>query len=247
MPSVDHLLDAMDTVYLSDMDAYALMNRVETKYVMGDGDLRELLSRLGHAYRVLSVESLRISDYLTLYFDTQDHECYLQHHNGKLNRRKYRIRQYQSSSACFLEVKTKNNKGRTKKKRIPIDQWEETLSGSSQAFIESVIGASAELVPQLSNSFSRITLVNRSQPERVTLDLNLAFSANGDRQELPNIVIAEVKQERDDRYSPVREHLRQRRVRPLRVSKYCLGTMLLKPHLKSNHFKSKLLAIRAIA
>jgi hypothetical protein len=247
MPSVDHLLETLEPITLADMDAYALMNRVDTKYILSSGNLRALLDSLGQAYRVLSVETLRISPYLTLYYDTQDHECYLQHHNGKLNRRKFRIRQYRSSNAYFLEVKAKNNKGRTRKRRVPIDHFEETLSPESLNFLESTIGYLPELVPQLSSSFSRITLVNCQQPERVTLDLNLEFSTDNARKDLPNLVIAEVKQEKDNRHSPMREQLRRQQIRPLRVSKYCLGTVLLKPHLKSNLFKSKLRAIRAIA
>ncbi len=247
MSAAQHFLNTMDPISLAEMDAHALMNRVDTKYVLGAEHLRELLESVERAYRVLSVETVRLFAYRTLYFDTRDHECYLQHHNGKLNRRKFRIRQYQSSGACFLEVKTKNNKGRTVKQRIPIDRFEESLSLSSQTFIESVTGTLPELTPQLWSSFSRITLVNRHQPERVTLDLDLDFSAGNARRGLPDIIIAEVKQERDDRHSPMREHLRQQRVRPMRVSKYCLGTVLLKPHLKCNLFKSKLRAIRKIA
>ena len=247
MPTAQQILNTMDPISLAEMDAHKLMNRVDTKYVLSAKHLRELLESVERAYRVLSVKTVRLSAYRTLYFDTRDYECYLQHHNGKLNRCKFRIRQYQSSGACFLEVKVKNNKGRTDKRRIPIDRFEESLSLASQTFIESVTGTLPELIPQLWSSFSRITLANRHQPERVTLDLDLDFSAGDARRNLSDIMIAEVKQERDDRHSPMREHLRRQRVWPMRVSKYCLGTALLKPHLKCNLFKSKLRAIRKIA
>ena len=247
MPTAEHILNTMDSISLAEMNAYAMMNRIDTKYVLGAEHLRELVESVGHAYRVLSIDRVRLFPYRTLYFDTRDHQCYLQHHNGKLNRRKFRIRQYQSSGACFLEVKAKNNKGRTDKRRIPIDRFAESLSPSSRAFIESVTGYLTELTPQLQTLFSRITMVNRHEPERITLDLDLDFSAGDARKGLPGIIIAEVKQKRDDRHSPMREHLRRQRIRPMRVSKYCLGTVLLKPHLKCNRFKSKLRAIRKIA
>ena len=95
-------------------------------------------------------------------------------------------------------MKAKTNKGRTDKRRIPIDGFEESLSPSSQTFIESVTGTLPELIPQLWSSFSRITLVNRRQPERVTLDLDLDFSDGNAQRNFPDIIIAEVKQERDD-------------------------------------------------
>jgi len=236
----------MDSISLAEMDSHALMNRVDTKYVLGTPHLRELLESVGRDYRVLSVETIRLSPYRTLYFDTRDYQCYLQHHNGKLNRRKFRIRQYQPSGACFLEVKAKNNKGRTDKRRMSIDQFEESLTPTSRDFIKSITGTLPDLTPQLWSMFSRITLVNRLQPERVTLDLNLEFRTGEAQNNLPNIIIAEVKQERDDRRSPMRGHLRRQHVRPMRVSKYCLGTVLLQPQLKCNLFRSKLRAIRKI-
>ncbi|TWU27736.1 polyphosphate polymerase domain-containing protein [Bythopirellula polymerisocia] len=244
--SPDVLL-ALDPISLGEMDSHALMNRIDTKYVLSAGHLQTLLESVGTYYRVLSVDSVRLSTYNTLYFDTPDYECYLQHHNGKLNRRKIRIRQYQSSGACFLEVKAKNNKGRTKKQRIPIAGFEDSLSSSSKDFIEMVTGSRFDLTPQLQSSFSRITLVNRQQPERVTLDLGLEFRHRDERRDMPNIIIAEVKQEFDDLRSPMREYFRRLHIRPMRLSKYCLGTVLLKPHLKYNLFKSKLTAICKIA
>jgi hypothetical protein len=104
-----------------------------------------------------------------------------------------------------------------------------------------------ELVPQLRSGFSRITLVHRDQPERVTLDFDIAFSHDNRTECCPGIVIAEVKQNRNQRNSPTRELMHQRHIRPMRVSKYCLGSVLLKPALKYNRFKSKLRAIRKIA
>lgn len=242
----DPILNTMDPISLAEMDSHALMNRVDTKYVLNAGFLPKLLTSVGHAFRVLTVESIRLSPYRTLYFDTLGHDCFLQHHNGKLNRRKYRIREYQSSAACFLEVKAKNNKGRTDKRRMPLNGFEDTLSLASQDFVASVTGTLPELRPQLWSYFSRITLVNRCQPERVTLDVDLEFSCRDVRKGVPGLAIVEVKQQRDNRHSPVREYLRRQRIRPMRMSKYCLGTTILKPHLKCNRFKSKLIAIRKI-
>lgn len=229
------------------MDSHALMNRVDTKYVFGVVQLPELLESTAHAYRVLSVEELRLCPYRSLYFDTPDHECYRHHHSGHFSRRKYRIRQYQSTGACFLEVKTKNNKRRTDKKRIPIEDFEQSLSTSSRKFFKSVTGSVPDLGPQLWITFSRITIVNRHLPERATIDLNLTFNYGDVETGFPGLVIAEVKQERDNRHTPIREQLRQLLIRPMRVSKYCVGTVLMKPHLKYNRFKPKLLKIRKVA
>jgi hypothetical protein len=247
MPTVEDLLNRMEPIGLAEMDSVALMDRTDTKYVLSTEHLHALLESVGDDYRVLSIDSVRISPYRTLYFDTPGHECFLQHHNGKLNRRKYRIREYENSGISFLEVKSKSNKGNTKKRRTPIEEFEEPLSLASREYIESITGEAPELVPQLWSYFSRITLVGRDQPERVTLDLDLEFGYRDVRTGLPGIVIVEVKQERDNRHSAMREHLRREHIRPMRVSKYCIGSSILKPHLKTNRFKPKLRAIHKIA
>ena len=41
---------------------------------------------------------------------------FLDHHNRRVNRNKIRFREYVGSNLTFLEVKTKNNKGKTIKK-----------------------------------------------------------------------------------------------------------------------------------
>lgn len=247
MNALQHSLGNMEPISLADMDSCKLLNRIDTKYVISVSDLLCLLNTVTATYRVLCVEEVRLSPYRTLYFDTDGYECYLQHHNGKLNRSKYRIREYLASGECFLEIKAKNNKGRTKKRRISIGQIEEHLSDTSEDFIASVAGYLPHLEPKLWTVFSRITLVSRTQPERVTLDLQLEFSDGSVRKAMPDLVVVEVKQERRENSSPVKDYLRGLRIHPMRVSKYCLGTALLKPDLKSNRFKSKLRNIQKIA
>jgi len=237
----------MEPTSLPEMDRASLLNRVDTKYVFNEESLQWLFEGVRTEYRVLTIEQTRLSPYSTLYFDSPDCTCFLQHHNGKLNRYKFRVREYLSTGCCFLEVKKKNNKGRTEKQRIPIQSMDTAFSANSTAFFESVVGSRLNLSPQLWTFFSRITLVHRKRQERVTLDCDLKFRFGDEHKQLPGIVIAEVKQDRDDRYSAIRRQLRRQHINPMRVSKYCLGTTLLKPHLKSNRFKSQLLAIKKIA
>lgn len=234
-------------ISLAEMDSVSLMNRVDTKYVFSEAELVTLLEHIRHSYRVLTFENSRFTQYSNLYFDSPDFDCYIQHHNGKLNRRKYRMREYRSSGVCFLEIKHKSNKGRTIKSRMQIPSIEESFSEESLAFLRNQTGVDLDLQPKLWTNFSRITLVDNNASERITIDCGLEFRAGQQRSTLPGVVIAEVKQERASRNSEIRRQLHQQKVRPLRVSKYCLGTMLLNPQLKSNRFKPKLRAIRKIA
>lgn len=237
---LDHRLASYDPIGLAEMDGVSLMNRVDTKYVLDESDLATALESLVDRYRVLEIEGVRRSPYSTLYFDTASRDCYREHHNGKANRRKYRMRSYVSSGLSFFEVKTKTNRGRTIKKRVPIAGIQDSLSPESAALAQAIAGGPVALSPQLWTSFRRITLVARDAAERVTLDTDLEFQAGGRVERLDGVVIAEVKQEKDDRDSPIRHQLRELRVRPLRVSKYCVGSALLDPSLKQNNFKAKL-------
>ena len=101
------------------------------------------------------------------------------------------------------------------------------------------------LVPRLWTSFRRITLVGRDTAERVTIDTDLRFNTGSKERRLDGVVIAEIKQERARRDSAIRLQLRDQGIRPLRMSKYCLGSALLDPTLKHNSFKAKLLALKA--
>lgn len=247
MQSIDSALAAFDPLSLEDLDSCALMNRIDTKYVLTSQQLLGLINSIHAEYRVLEIDNKRLFSYQSLYFDTPNHQCYLEHHNRALGRQKYRIRQYVETGISFLEVKSKNNKGRTNKVRIPLENMEQTLSNDSRQFIKEVTGKDIDLLPQLVSDFQRITLVARNHTERSTIDLNLSFKAEDKTHSLPNIVIVEVKQGSRDQFSPIRAQLKQQHIRAMRVSKYCLGTMLLKPHLKHNRFKAKLRALEKIA
>lgn len=242
---IDRALAAFEPIGLTDLDSVRLMNRVDTKYALSEDVLAEALESLSPHYRVLEIEGVRRSDYSTLYFDTPGRDCYRQHHNGKANRRKYRMRTYVSSGLTFFEVKTKTSHGRTVKKRVPIPAIQESLGAESIDLARSVAGAPVTLAPNLWTEFRRITLAGVDFAERVTIDTDLAFRSGGREDSLDGVAIVEVKQERATRDSPIRRRLRELRVRPMRVSKYCLGSALLDPTLKQNNFKAKLRTLQS--
>ena len=118
MLAINNILSEFDAISLGEMDRVALMNRVDTKYVFSEDILNEVLKKIKDDYFVLEVDNIRLNSYQSLYFDTKDFKFYYQHHNGKTNRTKVRYREYMDSGLCFLEVKQKNNKGVTNKKRM---------------------------------------------------------------------------------------------------------------------------------
>ena len=102
---------------------------------------------------------------------------YTAHQCGRRTRRKIRVRTYMDTQTTFLEIKDKNNTGRTRKTRIVLSETAGYQSEEASRFIEQE-GCYAPhlLMPHLQNRFYRITLVNRKKTERITNSINLKFN-----------------------------------------------------------------------
>ncbi|MGM9740074.1 MAG: polyphosphate polymerase domain-containing protein [Candidatus Cryptobacteroides sp.] len=241
----------MAGITLDEMDSIKLMNRVDTKYLTTLTTLGEILRRAVPYYRVLETAGSRVADYDTLYYDTDGYRMYLDHQNRRLDRRKIRTRTYLSSGDTFLEIKKKNNRGRTKKKRIAIPSGEfNSFAGDNAAeeFISSRTEFTASgISPSTRTEFSRITLVNNAKTERLTIDSGLRFEniRTGLNSGLADAVIIELKQE-GHCHSDIRDILLDLRVKPVRVSKYCIGTVLTVPDIKKSRFIKKIRTIEKL-
>ena len=158
------------------------------------------------------------------------------------------------SRLTFLEIKRKNNKGRTKKKRIalPDSTFNGDTFGQSKREVWSVADFVAaksrynwqELTPRLRTTFHRITLVNKAKTERLTIDLDLVWENVQTKQSktFPELVIIELK--RDGNAPSAMTHIMTGlHVHPFKISKYCIGAALTTPGLKRNRFKKKIRSI----
>ena len=203
--------------------------------------LRLLLEMAQSDYYIQEIDGERNMEYDTTYFDTQAFDMYRQHQYGHANRQKIRFRTYVSSHLQFMEVKTKNNHGRTKKKRIEVTDMS-LMDAEKRMFLEKHLHYGVDtLQPAINNHFRRITLVNRGKTERLTIDSDLRFHnlVSGIDKDMGDLVIIELK--RDGQvFSPVLEMLRQLRIHPHGFSKYCMGSALTNPQLPVNRFKTKL-------
>ena len=242
---LDRALSGMGTITLAQMDGVKLLNRIDVKYVTTEAVLRQILQRCTAAgYRVLQTEGGPINSYSTIYYDTPALTMFTHHRNKHLVRQKVRTRCYLSSGDCFLEIKRKNNHGRTRKKRIGIPRSEMMDFKADAAACEylaahSCFGA-AELSPVLETAFRRITLVNPALTERLTIDTCLHFTnyRSGLGSTLQDAVIIELKQ--DGRAaSQMKDILLDLRVKPFRVSKYCVAVTLTQPSARAGRFKLK--------
>lgn len=249
MSDLTSILIQLDPISLDDMDRVKLQNRTDTKYIFEASLLPKILADIQPFYSILEIKGLRTNSYQTLYYDTKNLTSYIQHHNGKTNRIKVRFRKYIESNLNYLEVKFKNNKSRTIKSRRKVADIETSLSLESNNFIEeNSFYKKDELVPSLWNQFTRLTLVHKTKEERVTIDLDLKFKRfdNNEEKNIPHIIIAEVKQPKFDIRSDFIQILKKHHIRKSKMSKYCVGTVLLNKDIKSNNFKERILKINKL-
>ncbi len=233
------VLNTYTTISLGEMKAVRLMNRIDTKYVTTLPMLVRLLEIAQPEYMVQSIDGALNMPYYTLYYETQDAHMYMEHLRGRKRRQKIRIRKYVHSNVAFLEIKNKNNKGRTSKKRI---EYVEGNTEEQEQFInEKANYAYSDLSKRIENKFSRITLVNKGKTERLTIDTNLRFHnlKNDEVCAVEGLVIIEHKRD-GNVYSPISAILNQLRIFPAKFSKYCMGMALTDSTLKRNRFKERL-------
>lgn len=249
MSTIETAIAEFNPISLTEMDSVALMNRIDTKYVISESQVGALLHSVVDSYQVLSVDAGRIFPYRTVYYDTINRSLLHQHLHGKLNREKIRAREYVGTPSRFFELKQKTNKGRTIKKRMKKAGDLRQIQDAESAFLDGRSDTkTTNLAPVIEVAFSRITLVSLKLKERVTIDLGLTFSSEKGEKTLENIAIVEVKKDSDGAQStPVAISLKQMTARPFSISKYCLGMVLLNETTFYNPYKSKLIKLNKIA
>lgn len=243
------------------------MNRTDTKYVVRLEKLVELLNAAHEDYYVqTNSEGERIAGYHTIYLDTADHQMYVRHEMGRTPRQKVRMRTYLDTGETFLEIKHKNNHGRTGKKRLHMEVGNDdheanllvpqVLQKLGQLPLFTLVKgqlAPGELQTDtlrsvMENFFDRITLVNKGMTERLTIDLNLRFHnfETDDDASVDQLAIIELKRD-GHTYSPMHELLIRMHVHPGGFSKYCIGSAMTNPSLIRNNFKQKIQWIKKLS
>lgn len=233
----------MPPITLDEMAGIRLMKRTDTKFLANKALLMQVLALAKDDYYVQQIGDKMIAQYRTVYWDSPDYRFYHMHQAGHRPRTKVRVRTYEDSGGLtFLEVKKKDNHGKTKKKRIEVTGQESVFESGGDEFVIKHTGCSLnEFHPCLQNHFHRITLVNRGKTERLTIDFDIDYTnfdtsmqANSDQ-----LVIIELK--RDGLvYSPIKEILMRLRIMPHGYSKYVIGSHTTNPALKANMLKEKM-------
>jgi hypothetical protein len=213
------------------LDVAELTTRHDRKYVVPRVALPEIVSRLPADLVVLEVNDRRLLSYESTYFDSVDLELYRAHVQGRRKRYKARTRSYFDTGDAMLEVKLKGQRGETVKMRLPYPfESRAELTPAGRTFIELVVAETygdsvPPVVPVMTTAYHRATLVDLDRGTRVTLDIGLSWSAGAAVRRVDDIALIETKSASGP--GPVDAVLRSLAVRPVRVSKYCVGVALL--------------------
>lgn len=238
--SLLNIATKFERISLPELQSEKLMDRVDEKYVFHANSLAQILSALIPYYHILQTNKELEANYQTTYFDTKDFLFYHNHINQKTNRNKVRIRSYLDVNQHFLEVKFKNNKGQTFKKRLERNNSKEEFCEQEKAFIKKHTAIDASLIKtKTNNQFKRISLLNQENEERVTIDTNIRFYHKEKEYAIDNLVICEVKKLPSQEQTQIENILQKNRIKKLRISKYCLGLYLSEENLKKNRYKEK--------
>jgi len=269
----DAPLRSLPSVPLDVVQGAALLDRIDTKFVVTPAYLPTLLAQTREGYAVLEIGGERSFAYTTTYFDTLDRRCFLDHVRGRPVRVKVRLRRYHATATTWLELKRRQANGRTRKVRLLLPEGSGTLPDPHMwppEFHDALpthLEATA-FRPVVDVHYQRSTLLYRAPgvpPERVTIDQALVWmrplvdpspDATPDatahasalaRAQLPlaeaHCVIVELKQGVRHE-SPVRKALRQAGIRSTAVSKYCLGVAALDPPAAPAPLRAQLHALR---
>ena len=243
------ILDKFTGIGLGDIGKANFMNRIDTKFPLRTDVLFErILPSIVDDYYIVEINGLRYMEYETVYFDTPDNRFFTMHQNGKKDRFKVRKRTYVDTGNRFLEIKHKNNKGKTKKKRIEVTTSLSEIAPEEYGFVAEHLPQ--DITPQslkavIQNHFHRITLVRKDMGERCTIDCELGFRTPDDSNtETKGFSMVELKHEAGAPKSPLQKVLALNGVKQASFSKYCIGRVLALQPVKYNLFKERIRTIQ---
>jgi hypothetical protein len=229
--------EALAPLSLEEVLAVAdLQTRTDRKYLVDPEVFARLVDEVGAGLGVLEMDGVRSFRYESVYFDTPALDSYLGAAHGRRRRFKVRTRSYLDSGDCMLEVKTRSGRGETVKIRMPYDiERRSCLDAAGLEFVRThaALPAGAALAPVLRTTYRRSTLVDLSTGSRLTCDADLECSSPaGASVSLPDELLVETKSAgaptAADRF------LWRAGVRPVAVSKFCVGMAALDPTLPAN-------------
>lgn len=230
---------AREPISLSHVTRVAgLQTRTDNKYLLTPEQFVELMDNVPSSTRILDIDERRVFSYESVYFDTEDLALFRAHRQRRRRRFKVRTRSYVDTGGTTFEVKLKGYREQTVKHRTPHDfERRRQLTGGARSFLHNVLrdeyGVSAPaLEPSLMTTYRRSTLVDPENAARLTCDVDLWCADNHTGAAGPDLVLVESKSAGGR--APADNALKAMGIRPVSLSKYCIGTALVHPGVPAN-------------
>lgn len=233
----------------------ALLERIDTKYIIHGSELKSILQEIKDDFFVLTIKGKSIFDYDNVYMDTKDYMFYYQHEHKQAKRTKIRTRHYVDSDLGYFEFKQKEGK-LTRKFRYECGPTNTgKMTNESMSFYygvyQSLYGDAPDHIvfPAIRNTYKRFTLCSKKNDERLTIDFDIelydARNPENKPVKLQNLVIIESKSNADECKS--HEVLKSHGIESASgCSKYCLGMYYHHLATTRESFKETISTIEAI-
>ncbi len=253
--NMEWLVGDFEPIGLKQLNAKAdMLKRLDNKYVIREKVLRQALDQLILHFDILEIDGKREFTYDTCYFDDAKNSSYFDHLRGRRQRFKVRVRKYLDAKMCFVEMKLKDKRGITIKKRLnyvvekygTLDEsaWNHIVSSYKELYGRDFAYV---LAPVVEMRYKRITLVAKAGGERMTIDYRLAFSGDGRTYSIDeNTFIVETKSSNANGIAD--KILRSMHQHPIKAcSKYCVARAALQGVSRNNRFLPALRKLNVVA
>lgn len=228
------LLGGLEGVSLKALDERAaLLRRIDNKYAVSPEEFAELAERLSGDHQVLEINGRRAFAYSTIYFDTSDLRCFVDHVEDRVPRFKARSRLYEDTGECVFEVKLKRSADETDKRQIEYSEehrqrlTDDAINCLNSALANQGLETPEGLAATLTTEFARVTLASREGSERLTCAFGVCLvGRNGDSVHMRReLTLIETKSENGQ--SPADQQLSRMSVPTISLSKYRVGMSLV--------------------
>ncbi len=242
-PRIKSTLDGFTSLSLDELnDKAAMLERLDNKYIIPAARFHLAIEAFAAHFDVLEIAGKRAFVYATIYYDDPALHGYFDHHQDRRRRCKVRVRNYVDAGFSYLEVKLKDKRQVTVKRRQKLSGPARGLDDSFMSFVETCHRDMYDepfarpLAPVIGIRYERITLVARDGGERMTIDTDLRFdAANVTRIVRPDMFIIETKSARGNGIAD--RILRSMHLHPTsRCSKYCIGMAATGQVARRNRF-----------
>ncbi len=234
-------------------DRASLQRRADNKYLVPLDRLARVTDALRGDHEILEIDSERVFEYESAYFDTPALDCFHDHLSGRRPRYKLRTRFYVTTRSCIFEVKVKRDDDETVKRHVDYEPGDRRKiePPARELFAEtleecSVKRPQGDLHLSLITRFRRVTVAGIDQPERTTIDFGVELHAPGVGTAALDESLAIVETKTPDGAGRADQVLKDEGLDPISLSKYRLGIGLVVAPADDRDYSSKLQAAFAI-